>query len=493
MRIFKVFTLIAIISSLCSCQKSSDSEFPNIIFIMADDMGYGDLSCLNQESGVTTPHMDRIANEGMIFSDAHSPSAVCTPTRYGVLTGRYCFRTSLKSGVLVGHSPSLIEPERMTVAELLDSAGYHTACIGKWHLGLDWARYDTAKPLINGSIWNRPDTKNVDYTAEVNGGPADHGFDFSFIIPASLDMTPYCYISNKKLIAPIKDTTPGQNQPRGVFWRPGDLQEGVTIESVLPRLTKEAVKYIDSRAGEKQPFFLYFPLTAPHTPWLPLEEFQGSSDAGIYGDFVAQVDWTIGQVLKALDDNNMVRNTLVIVTSDNGSHWTPNDKKLFPHRANAGFSGMKSDAWEGGHHVPYVLRWPEKVKKGSRSDEVTTLTDLFATVAEITGQELPVDAAEDSYSMLPAILGTNAESIREGTIHHSISGMFALRVGEWKFIDGRGSGGWTYPGSEDEPAGQLYNMILDPQEKNNLFEKNPDQVQRMKDLLDQYKNTGRSR
>lgn len=488
----KLILLPILVLFLASCQ-TKKNDFPNIIFIMADDMGYGDLSCLNPESGVKTPHMDRIAEEGMIFTDAHSPSAVCTPTRYGVLTGRYCFRTSLKSGVLVGHSPSLIEKGRMTVASLLGNAGYHTACIGKWHLGLDWARHDTAKPLITGSIWDSPNTENVDYNGEINGGPADHGFDYSFIIPASLDMTPYCYISNKKLIAPITDTTAGQNNPRGVFWRPGDLQKGVTIEGVLPRLTEEAVKYIDGRSGKNEPFFLYFPLTAPHTPWLPTKEFQGTSEAGIYGDFVAQVDWTIGQVLKALDDNDLAENTLIIVTSDNGSHWTPSDKALFAHRANAGFSGMKSDAWEGGHHVPYVLRWPEKVKKGSVTDEVTTLTDLFATAAEITGQLIPDNAGEDSYSMLPAILGTNTEAIREATIHHSISGMFAIRQGKWKYIDGRGSGGWSYRGSDEEPEAQLYDLENDPEEKTNLFEENEEQASKMKALLEKYKSEGRSR
>jgi len=476
-----------------SCQDNDDGKLPNLIFIMADDMGYGDLSYLNPESGVKTPNMDRIAEEGMIFTDAHSPSAVCTPTRYGVLTGRYCFRTSLKSGVLVGLSPSLIESNRMTIAGLLDSAGYHSACIGKWHLGLDWARYDTSKPLIQGSIWDRPNTENVNYEAEVRGGPADHGFDFSFIIPASLDMTPYCYISNRKLIAPITDTTPGRDTPRGVFWRPGDLQEGFTIDGVLPRITGEAVKYINSRAGKPEPFFLYFPLTAPHTPWLPAEEFRDASEAGIYGDFVSMVDWTVGQVLKSLDENNLVENTIIIVTSDNGSHWTPSDKELFAHRANGIFSGMKSDAWEGGHHVPYVLRWPAKVKAGSRTDQVTTLTDLFATMADITGIGLPDNQAEDSYSMLPAILGNNEEDIREGTIHHSISGMFALRMGKWKFIDGRGSGGWSYKGSEDEPEGQLYDMEADPREQNNLFLENPGQVEKMKALLEKYKSSGRSR
>ena len=484
---------LTIALTLSTCKKTVKDDLPNVVFIMADDMGYGDLECLNPQSGIRTPNMDRIAEEGMIFTDAHSPSAVCTPTRYGVLTGRYSFRTSLKSGVLVGHSPSLIEPGRLTVAEMLGEAGYHTACIGKWHLGLDWAMKDTTKPLITGSIWDRPNTDNIDYTAEVKGGPDDHGFDYSFIIPASLDMTPYCYISNKRLIAPLTDTTAGSDKPRGVFWRPGEIQEGFTVEGVLPRLTEEAVKYIESRSGTAQPFFLYFPLTAPHTPWLPLDKFIGVSEAGIYGDFTAQVDWTVGEVMRAIDENGFLENTLLILTSDNGSHWTPDDKKLYAHRANGEFSGMKSDAWEGGHHVPFLARWPSRIQPGSRTGEITTLTDLFATLAEITGQALPADAAEDSYSMLPAMLGLNENPIREAAIHHSISGMFAIRKGKWKFIDGQGSGGWSYAGNESEPPGQLYDMENDPEEKNNLHESRPEIVSELKSLLEKYKASGRSR
>ncbi len=456
-------------------------------------MGFGDLTCLNSDSQVPTPNMDRIAQNGMIFTDAHSPSAVCTPTRYGVLTGRYCFRTRLKSGVLVGHSVSLIEEGRLTVASLLGESGYYTACVGKWHLGLDWPKKDEDKNLFEGGEWAPTSTQNIDYDGIIAGGPTDHGFDYSFIIPASLDMTPYCYISNKKLIAPISGYTDGKNNPRGVFWRAGDLQEDLTIEGILPRLTQEAVKLIDERKDQESPFFLYFPLTAPHTPWLPTEDFKGKSGAGIYGDFVNMVDNTVGEVTEALEKNGLLENTLLIVTSDNGSHWTPNDKELFPHLANANFAGMKSDVWEGGHHVPFILQWPSRVKAGSVSNQLTTLTDLLATCADLTDFPIPADAGEDSYSILPAIVGDKIEgSIRPNAIHHSVSGMFSIRLGEFQFMDGKGSGGWTYPGNDTEPDGQLYNIINDSEEQHNLYNEMPEMVNKLQNELKKIKSQGRS-
>lgn len=474
-----------------SC-KIKEERLPDIVYILADDMGSGDLGCLNPESAIPTPHMDRIAANGMTFSDAHSPSAVCTPTRYGVLTGRYCFRTRLKSGVLTGYSAPLLEEDRLTVADVLKNAGYATACIGKWHLGLNWPRKDTTLPLLTGGEWNPESTNNVDYQGQISGGPADHGFDYSFIIPASLDMTPYVYIRNHQLISPVDGFTEGQDQPRGVFWRPGDLQQEFDIQQVLKRLTAEAVSYIENRSGEPEPFFLYFPLTAPHTPWLPEEEFQGKSEAGIYGDFVNQVDHTIGQIISALEVNGRIQNTLLIVTSDNGAHWTPDDKALFDHRANFPFSGMKSDAWEGGHHIPFILQWPDKVPMGTVSNQLTTLTDLFATVADLTGFIIPANAGEDSYSMLPAILGQEIQPIRPNAVHHSINGMFAIRMGEFKLIDGQGSGGWSAQGNPEDPKGQLYNIRSDQEEQHNLYSEMPDMVEKLSRELDRIKASGRS-
>ena len=469
------------------CSPLQPETFPNIIYILADDLGYGDLSALNRSSKIPTPAMDRIAHEGITFTDAHSPSAVCTPTRYGVLTGQYCFRTSLKSGVLVGYSPQLIDHERLTVAELLQRAGYHTACIGKWHLGLDWPKKDSSMPLIDSDGWGRTKTSNINYEGYV-GGPNEHGFDYSFIIPASLDIIPYVYIRDGRLTGPVNDTIAGCNDPRGVFWRPGDIQEGFKLEETLPVLTDEAVGFILKQKETDAPFFLYFPLTAPHTPWLPAEEFAGSSNAGIYGDFVCEVDHMVGRVLDALVDIGKADHTIVILTSDNGSHWTPNDIALWNHHANAEFRGMKSDVWEGGHHVPFLVRWPKKIKAGQITAEVTCLTDLMATCAELTRQELTGDNGQDSYSMLPVLLGAQYTSpIRNHTIHHSVSGVFAIRAGDWKFIDHPGSGGWSYPGTKEDAPGQLYNMVTDRGETSNLFVDEPEIVRMLKDKIEDIK------
>jgi arylsulfatase A len=470
------------------CSHEGQNDRPNIVFIMADDLGYGDLSCLNEDSRIRTPFMDQVAREGMTFTNAHSPSAVCTPTRYGVITGEYCFRTSLKSGVLTGYSPGLIDPGRTTVAELMRSAGYRTACIGKWHLGLDWKRRDTTLPLLNKDQWVAK-TANVDYTAPVPGGPADHGFDYSFIIPSSLDIVPYCYIRNGKLIAPMNDTIAGNNEPRGVFWRSGDIQDGFRLETTLNTLTDEAVKFIDDQSKARQPFFLYFPLTAPHTPWLPGDAYRGKSGAGTYGDFVMHVDDCIGMVMEALRKNQLDKNTILIITSDNGSNWTPKDISTWGHRANGIFRGQKSDAWEGGHHVPFLVRWPNKVKGGRQSDQLVCLTDLFATAGELTGYRNPGTEGPDSFSFLQALTRKKSSSpLRTSIIHHSIDGMFAITAGDWKLIDGKGSGGWSAKGKPEDPEGQLYNMKTDPGETENLYDANPELVSVMRKQLDEIRN-----
>ncbi len=481
----KLLIFLFPVLTLVNCQ-NNQLEYPNIIYILADDMGYGDIKALNSNSKISTPNLDRIVKEGMHFTDAHSPSAVCTPTRYGILTGRYCFRTKLKRGVLVGYDSSLIAPERMTVGKLLQKAGYHTACIGKWHLGLDWAKKDMEKPLLVGSQWDNPNTENVNYTAQIEGGPVDRGFDYSYIIPSSLDIAPYCYIEDRHLTKPISRKIEGNNEPRGVFWRTADIQEDFRLEETLGHLTNKAVEYIRN-VNEAKPFFLYFPLTAPHTPWLPVDSVLGNSGAGIYGDFVVEVDNAMGKILKILEDKNISENTLVIFTSDNGSHWTESDKKLFPHLANHVFRGMKSDAWEGGHRVPFLARWPGNIRANSKSDEVICLTDLLATCAAITNQALEGGDVEDSYNILPYFLGeTLGKPIRDVTIHHSISGKFAIRKGKWKFINAEGSGGWTYKGVEEEPPGQLYDMENDFGEQENLYEQFPEVVNDLKVELERY-------
>lgn len=453
-------------------------RLPNIVYILADDLGWGDLRCYNPASGVPTPHADRLASQGVRFTDMHSPSAVCTPTRYGIMTGRYCWRSRLKSGVLWGYSPNLIEPGRLTVPAMLKARGYYTAGVGKWHLGLG-------------------EREKADYTQPLRPGPVTHGFDYYFGIPASLDMDPYLYFENDRVVEAPTAHTEGSKTPRGVFWRPGGIAPGLKMEEVLPTLTRKAVSIVKERAKKPQPFFLYFPLSAPHTPWVPLREWRGKSEAGDYGDFVAQVDDTVGQVLRALDESGAASNTLVIFTSDNGADWKPEDKERFAHRANAAWRGEKADIWDGGHRIPFLARWPGRIAAGTKSDELGCLTDLMATAGEIAGAKLPANAGEDSYSLLPALLGRRGKPIREAVVHHSVDGVFGIRQGEWKLALGLGSGGFSQPKRIEPkpggPRGQLYNIARDPAEKENLWLKHPEIVARLTALLEKYQREGRSR
>jgi arylsulfatase A-like enzyme len=453
-------------------------RLPNIVYILADDLGYGDLGCYNPESKIPTPNIDRFASQGVRFLDAHSPSAVCTPTRYGILTGRYCWRSSLKKGVLVGDSPSLIEPGRLTVPEVLKQRGFETAGIGKWHLGLG------------------NETK-TDYTQRLKPGPNDFGFDYWFGIPASLDMQPYVYFENDHVLELPTQHIDGIRKDRGVFWREGSIAPGFRHIDVLPRITREAVSYVNGR-DPAHPFFLYFAMTAPHTPWLPTPAFEGKAKAGEYGDFVAMVDDAVGQVLGALERRGLVENTLVIVTSDNGAHWLPDEIERWHHRANAYLRGQKADIWDGGHRIPFLARWPGRIHPGTQCDQTICLTDLMGTVAELTHFPLPRNAGEDSYSILPALMNPGLKKpIREATVHHSANGHFSIRQGEWKLNLGRGSGGFTepveYTPAPGEAAGELFNLREDPAEANNLYLKLPGKVAQLSALLNKYQTQGYSR
>lgn len=486
---------------LLSCVEKKPEQLaspPNIIYILADDMGYGDIEALNAQSKIPTPNLNKMVKSGVTFTDAHSNSAVSTPTRYGTLTGRYAFRSRLKSGVLVGHDSSLIEPERETVASFLKTNGYHTACIGKWHLGLDWARKDTTKPLFDEEPWDIRNTENVDYEARVNGGPADCGFDYSLILPASLDIAPYVYIENGKVTAPIKEHTEmwKNDKARGMWYRHGDLASDFSHETCLQRFTDQSVKYIRDAAGSEKPFFLYFPLTAPHTPWLPSAEFEGKSEAGVYGDFVCMVDDVVRQLYQVLEQTGQAENTIVIFTSDNGSHWLAQDKEQTGHQANGVFSGMKSDNWEGGHRVPYIVTWPAGTKPGTQSEQLVCSTDLMATCAEMLGTQLPQNAGEDSFSYWKALTSSSADAnSRHTVVYHSIEGYFGIRQDEWALLDCKGSGGWSLPEKEAENLQpiQLYNLKNDIAEQTNLADKHPVRVDEMKKLLAKIVNSGRSR
>ncbi len=483
-RLLAVVAALLILSSHATAQAPAAAR-PNIVLILCDDLGQGDLGCYNAASKTPTPHMDALAKQGMRFTDMHTPSSVCTPTRYGLLTGRYCWRSKLKSGVLGGYSPALIEADRLTLPAMLQKAGYRTGGFGKWHLGL-------------GS------NPKVDFAAPFKPSPLDFGFDEYFGIPASLDMDPYVWIANDRAEKEPTGTIGNSKHRReggGGFWRGGGIAPGFKHIDVLPRITEKAIDYIDrcAKANEgdaaAKPFFAYVPLTSPHTPWMPTDEWMKTSKVGYYGAFVSMTDDAIGRIVAALERNKISHNTLVIVTSDNGSHWPVDDVHQWDHKANGDWRGQKSDVHEGGHRVPFIVRWPGKVKAGSVSGQTGCLTDMIATLAQVAGRKLPAGAGEDSFDLSPALLGTDGgKPIRPAVVHHSGSGLFAIRSGEWKLIMGLGTGGFTKPANvkakEGDPAGQLYNLATDPGETKNVYKENPDVVKRLGDLLEQYKSQG---
>jgi arylsulfatase A-like enzyme len=441
---------------------------PNIVFIMADDMGYGDPGCYNPDSKIATPNIDRIAAQGIRFTDAHSPGPWCIPSRYGLLTGRYPMRAkfAVKRQASIGK-------DQVTIASVLKKNGYATAMVGKWHLGFDVG-------------WNR------DWTQAMRGGPVDVGFDSYFGIPASLDIPPYYYIRDRRPVAPPTGrigpkNTDGWTNIQGEFWRAGGLAPGFVHEEVLPRFEAEAVKYIDGRSEstDGNPFFLYVAFTAPHTPWSPTKEFQGKSKVDLYGDFVMQVDATVGKILAALERNGMAENTLVVFTSDNGPVWYSQDVEKFAHRSVGSLRGMKSDAWEGGHRMPFVVRWPGRIKAGSTCDQTICFTDMLATFADVVGEELAAADTRDSVSILP-LLGGSKRPVRDVTVLHPRATV--LRQGKWKLITHLGSGGFSKPRrinpKPGEATGQLYDLEADPAETTNLWLSRPGTVARLTDLLE---------
>ena len=474
-------SLIVVVLVLGCNTANNEETNPNIILILADDMGYGDAGVYNSDSKIPTPNIDRIALEGIRLTDAHSPSAVCTPTRYGVLTGRYSWRTDLKSGVLWGYSTNMIDTSRVTIPSMLQDKGYFTGGVGKWHLGLG-------------------EGDSTNYFAPFSISPINLGFDYYYGIPASLDMQPYVYFENNRVTeepTAYVEASAHRRQEGGGFWRGGGVAPGFRHIDVLSHTTEKATSFIEEQAQSDNPFFLYMPLSAPHTPWLPEDAFRGKSGAGYYGDFTVQVDHSVGQILSTLDELSLVENTLIIFTSDNGAHWYTDDIERFDHRANLHLRGQKADIWEGGHRVPFVARWPGTIKQGSVNDETVTHTDFFATIAEIVGFDIPEGVAEDSYNILPVLLDSTIDTpIREATVHHSLDGMFAIRKGEWKFIEGRGSGGFTQPRrielEDGEPQGQLFNLAEDPSEQNNVYTQYPEIVDQLQTLLNRYKDQGYS-
>ncbi|MDZ8117004.1 sulfatase family protein [Pontiella agarivorans] len=470
---------------------------PNIVYILADDMGPGDVSCYNAEGKISTPNIDRLAREGMKFMDMHTNSSVCTPTRYGILTGRYAWRTSqLKMGVLNGYSQHLIEPTRETVASLLKKQGYATACIGKWHLGMDWQQTPGSHLTGKKISW-----KKVDPKAPIKNGPNSVGFDYFYGISGSLNMSPHAYIENDRMqgeiekLAKMDDVNArGFTQPS----TPGYAAKEYVQQEVVPRFTRKATDWI--RENKDGPFFLYFPLPSPHSPLVPNAAFKGKSGLNLHGDFCLETDWAVGEVLKTLDELDLTDNTLVVFTADNGTSPRAGFEELAAkgHHPSWIYRGMKGTTWEGGHRVPFVVRWPQQVKAGAVSSALICSTDFFATCAELTGVKPAPDAGEDSVSFLPALQGRPQPGSDDRlVIHHSDKGIFSIRRGTWKVMFDAFGGSGRYDPRASEPIRniaslQLYDMASDATENVNLAAQYPEIVQSLRKDLAGIIRRGRS-
>ena len=465
----RILCLIALMSGSAASQAAAAGT-PNIILILADDLGYGDIAAYNEQSKIKTPHLDKLAAQGMRFTDAHAAGSTCVPSRYGLLTGRYPVRANLdwKSG-------PVIEDDQITIASYLSDVGYTTAMVGKWHQGLEPVQ----------------ESLEFDFSEPLQGGPLDRGFDTFFGIHASLDIPPYFYIRGRTATAIPTETinagssaghADGWNHIQGAFWREGLQSDDFDLEQVTPRLLAEAIQVLRSHAAkqEKDPLFLYLALPSPHTPWLPAEKFKGQSGAGMYGDFVMQVDAAVGEILDELDSTGLSGDTMVIFSSDNGPVWYEQNTVHFGHSAAGNLRGMKGDGWEGGHRVPLIVRWPGRVAASSESTELVSLIDILATLADVTATALPPLAGPDSTSFYPELNGEEKTGRRTQLLHDRK----VIRDGKWKLMLYLGSGGFSRPKfAEPETGslvtGQLYNLEDDPTESTNLYAMHPDIVARL--------------
>ena len=455
----------------------------NIVFIMADDMGYGDPRCYKPASQIPTPNMDRLAAEGLRFTDAHTPAAVCTPTRYGFLTGRYCWRTRLQNMVLWSeYEEPLIEPTRETVARVLQRAGYRTAAIGKWHLGLNFAK--PGGGFVRGKTTHMSGaggTRDVDFTQPIQGGPTALGFDQSFILPGGINLEPHFWIENDRVIgkpAVWRNTNaPTRPGTSGLEVHEGWMTEGWSDEAVGPTLTAKAEAFIAASAAAKKPFFLYFASQAPHRNCTPPDFARGKSQAGVRGDMVYEFDWSVGRVLAKLDELGIAKNTLVIVTSDNGAVPKSDEGEDFSHKSNGALRGTKGGLFEGGHRVPFLVRWPGHAPAGKTNASLVVLTDLMVTFAQLVGQKLPAGAGLDGWNVLPALRGAAMDaSARPAVVLHSGAGLFAIRRGLWKLVFD----------ASLKPT-QLYDLEHDLFEEKNLIGNEPAVVARLQDELMQIR------
>lgn len=494
-----LLTVPALIGILCGQSLAADARHPNVVVILADDLGYGDVQCYNPQRGkIPTPNIDRLATQGMRFTDGHSSSGVCSPSRYTLLTGRYHWRTRLQAGIVGVFGAPLIAPDRLTVAGLLKQHGYRTACVGKWHLGWDWpippdqAALFHAKPKAAGpgpdeaqqSLWQGV------FSTTIAGGPTTRGFDsyFGTDVP---NWPPYCFVENDRTVGiPTRFLRPELLTNHQASLQ-GPALQGWTLEPILPALGERACEFISRSAQQPEPFFLYMPLTSPHTPLAVTDDWKGKSGLNAYADFVMQTDAVVGRVLDALEAGGAATNTLVLFTSDNGCAPYVGAAELeeMGHFPSGPLRGYKSDVWEGGHRVAFVVRWPGVVQAGSVNHQLVQHADVIATCAEILGTKLPANAGEDSVSILPLLRGGD-QPVRDGAVNQSSGGLPAVRSGPWKLVFGPGSGGWSKGG--DTPPIQLYNLAEDLAESKNLCADKPEIVAELTALMDRIVAAGRS-
>ncbi len=482
-------------TAMAMCSSLSAAERPNVILIYADDMGSGDISILNRESKIKTPNLDQLARSGVRFTDAHTVSSVSTPSRYGLMTGEYSWRSSLKAGVIYGHSLPIIPAKKPTIATMMKRSGYKTACVGKWHLGMRWATKD-GKPAAKNCL-------NIDYSKPLTDTPTARGFDYFYGIAGSLDIPPYVIVENDRV-----ERLPNARYPKTTFTkrdndiaenpflRAGDYISGETPEMFLPRFTDKVKSLVSDYSKEDDPFFIYFALNAPHAPIAPSEKFKGKSGIGLYGDFMLEVDSVIGEVVEQLKSDGIYDNTIIILSSDNGAEYFAYYRLgECGHNSSGEYRGIKRDLWEGGHRVPLFMSWSGHFKRGQKIDKTVCLSDIYATLADITNSPMADGEAQDSYSLLP-LLTRKGEYEREYTVHHSSGGRFAIRKGDWVLIEG-GSGDdnrrdgapeyyaeLNYPAITTPPKGELYNIRKDLSQRNSLYAQNPEKVAELTKILE---------
>lgn len=494
--------LLTIVVALLLFPQSSllghDAEqLPNIVVILADDFGVGDIQAHYPENKIATPYLDKLVREGMIFTDAHSPSAVCSPTRYGLLTGRYCWRTRMQEWVIAAYEPPLINVERLTLPQFLRDHGYETACLGKWHLGWDWV--GPQEPRMHVLERNFQKKLSWDFTHAIGGGPTARGFDYYFGVDLP-NMPPFCWIENDRVTEQPTATYQYVEQdgfvvmPRGFEGAP--MAPGWKFDNILPELTRRGVEYIHQHAAADQPFFLYFSQTSPHEPVVPSAPFKGKSGIAPIADFVMETDWSAGQIIQAIDEAGIGNNTLVIFTADNGhSHYTGWDDLIAAgHLPSGPYRGHKGDVWEGGHRVPFVVRWPDRIPADSTSDQMVCLTDLFASCADLLQAELPDDCAQDSFSFLGTALGRQdfERGRRSSMVNHSNFGEFTFRKGDWKLVYRLGKPNLN--ASRGEPTvAELYDLSHDVAEVHDLASSEQQRVAEMTRELSALIKNGASR